>query len=492
MMAMPPPASSSSASASAAAAAAPAAQVYSFPLLKPSEIFACVREMRIPVEADEIRACEPAAVRRVLEVFLESVVGLTREDMTQPKFSGLGALSYPEIHQESIPELTFFRAARRLMAACGVDDFGLRDVLAPSPKRVRRQLSALINFAKFREERLAAFRELSLEADRLLKHKAALAEHNAAMQRELDQLEAETAADAPELAALKQDVAELDARINARNNEQARLKYEAGELKAHSRALKDQLSSMNFLVLEAAEAVQRLESQVVTSPARVKDDVQRVAVQLEAAKEELHGMERRHRELVAQADVFARAEKEVLKTLALMADINKDMDSCKAAKEQVKQLKREFQRLRDRTLETVNRHKRLDKAMQIKKDEFERFKDEARVKDLAADQTLQLARADLGRLQKTHEAQRRVVAESTEARAELERKTREDELNFQKELRDLQQVRARVCVEVSTASMVSRLTSRLPVVLLPQMYSRLQLAAEFYNNQLLEVIRSAS
>lgn len=435
---MPPPSASSAAP--QGRQGAPPAQVYSFPLLKPTEIFACVREMRIPVEAEEIRACDPGAVRRVLEVFIESVMGLTREEMNQPKFTGLGALSYPEIHQESIPELTFFRAAKKLMAACGVDDFGLKDVLAPTPKRVRRQLSALINFAKFREERLAAFSGLNLETERLLKHKAALAEQNAALQRELDQLEAENAAEAPELEQVKQDVAELEAQINVRNNEQARLKYEATELRTQNQALKDELSSMDFMVADAAETVDKLRAQIVTSPGRVKDEVRRVAVQLEAVKEELHGMERRHRELLAQSDVFARAEKEVQKTLALMAEIDKDMANCKDAKEQVKQLKRQFQGLRDRTLETVNRHKRIDKAMQIKKEEFERFKEEARVKDRAADQTLQLARADLGKLKKTHEAQRRVIADSSEARAELERKTREDELNYQKELHDLQQV----------------------------------------------------
>lgn len=136
---------------------------YSFPLLKPSAIFACIREMQIPVSDEEIRNCEPLAVRKVLEAFIETIMGVTRDEMAQPVFAGLNSLSYPELHEESIPELTFFRTARKLMDTCGIYDFGMKDVISPTPKRVRRQLSALINFAKFREERIAAFSELTRE-----------------------------------------------------------------------------------------------------------------------------------------------------------------------------------------------------------------------------------------------------------------------------------------------------------------------------------------
>jgi ABC-type uncharacterized transport system ATPase subunit len=44
---------------------------------------------------------------------------------------------------------------------CGVFDFSMKDVLTPDPKRVRRHLSAIINFAKFKEERFAMFTDLA-------------------------------------------------------------------------------------------------------------------------------------------------------------------------------------------------------------------------------------------------------------------------------------------------------------------------------------------
>lgn len=43
------------------------------------------------------------------------------------------------------------------MIVVGVDDFSLRDLIKPEPAHVRRILSAVINFAKFREERMIVF-----------------------------------------------------------------------------------------------------------------------------------------------------------------------------------------------------------------------------------------------------------------------------------------------------------------------------------------------
>lgn len=50
----------------------------------------------------------------------------------------------------------------KLLKACGVSGgFNLVDLLKPDPRRVRRNLSAIINFHKFREERLAVFTQFT-------------------------------------------------------------------------------------------------------------------------------------------------------------------------------------------------------------------------------------------------------------------------------------------------------------------------------------------
>lgn len=68
-----------------------------------------------------------------------------------------------ELHEESIPRMNFYRSCARLLAVSGVNDFSMFDLMKPDAKRLRRNLSAIINFAKFREERLEAVNKLTVE-----------------------------------------------------------------------------------------------------------------------------------------------------------------------------------------------------------------------------------------------------------------------------------------------------------------------------------------
>jgi hypothetical protein len=69
-------------------------------------------------------------------------------------------MPYPELHQD-FGDLQFYTCLRDLFTDAGYDTFSWRDLHAPTPKRLRIQLSAIINMAKFREEQLQMYRELN-------------------------------------------------------------------------------------------------------------------------------------------------------------------------------------------------------------------------------------------------------------------------------------------------------------------------------------------
>lgn len=69
-------------------------------------------------------------------------------------------LKFPSLHQD-FGDVFFFRTLRQVLSAAGYHSFSLSDVHAPNPKRLRVQLSALINLAKFREEQLELLEQLN-------------------------------------------------------------------------------------------------------------------------------------------------------------------------------------------------------------------------------------------------------------------------------------------------------------------------------------------
>lgn len=50
--------------------------------------------------------------------------GIAREELSQPVFSGISVLNFPELHEESIPELAFMRACSKMMqVGVGAHDY---------------------------------------------------------------------------------------------------------------------------------------------------------------------------------------------------------------------------------------------------------------------------------------------------------------------------------------------------------------------------------
>lgn len=52
----------------------------------------------------------------------------------------------------------------KLMSKVGVESFSIRDLIRPEAPQVRRILSAIINFAKFREERMSVYEQCTQKA----------------------------------------------------------------------------------------------------------------------------------------------------------------------------------------------------------------------------------------------------------------------------------------------------------------------------------------
>ena len=72
-------------------------------------------------------------------------------------------LDFPELHKpESFTEMQFFLALRKLISQCLYNEFSWRDLHLPTSKRLRIQLSAVINLVKYLEgEQIKIFNELN-------------------------------------------------------------------------------------------------------------------------------------------------------------------------------------------------------------------------------------------------------------------------------------------------------------------------------------------
>jgi kinetochore protein Nuf2 len=136
-----------------------------FPILKTQEIVDIMAELNVEITKAEL--IEPQRhkekIRQLFVLLLDICQGQSEEDwkptMAMHEYIQEHAL-FPALHSEA-GDLLFYLAVRDLLQICGFDQFSWKDLYQPTTKRLRYQLSAIINLAKFREDQLRVYAELN-------------------------------------------------------------------------------------------------------------------------------------------------------------------------------------------------------------------------------------------------------------------------------------------------------------------------------------------
>ena len=270
--------------------------------------------------------------------------------------------------------------------------------------------------------------------------KKTLREEKAALQRELGQLLEEQKAEEPARLELQTEVAELQKEIDKFNRQQAVLRHDKDEKRDLRKKLEDTVASARFNKIEMEEEIERLKALIVTSPDRVKGELTTIAETLEKAKDDVLELEEKRGAVLGFIDVYERAEKELARTFTLLGEIEQEIEACKQVKHQVKNARKRIRELQVRIAETTTRRQRLEKLIELKKRDLWKYIEEARVTEEAASKALQTAREELHKLESAHLDVRQRITQNTDSSRKVELKMREEEVQYQKELKSLEQV----------------------------------------------------
>jgi len=410
---------------------------YSFPILSVSELLVCLAELQIPFTEEQLKKPTAENIRRVFEHLLEFLMSVSHEELSQPIFSAMQQLQYPELHEESVSLIAFHRAMQKLMSASGIHDFSMRDYLHPEFQRLRRILSGVVNFAKFREERLVRFQQLTDQSEHLLQSRSKLENENLKLRAELDKLKAAREKELPEIQAAETQIDAYAEEMSNLNQQQSTLQNELRELKTANTEISDKLAEEKFAVLNETQEICRLQSQVVRSPERVKKEIEEMQETLDTEKENLKSMRNHSRQLSQRADGIEKCELELQRLLKLMADCETEMQQAKAIKEaiidhnaQISEKQGELQKLAQAHTHCVRQAKSVeDRLLRVKKQASDR-----RAESQAAQEEMQ---AELQMVEQEREAVNKRVLSNEEMEAHTKRKIEEMTAAHNQELDEL-------------------------------------------------------
>jgi kinetochore protein Nuf2 len=316
-------------------------QAFSFPIMKPAEIVQALNDYGIRVSVDELSNPEKYKdmFRIVLEQLVEICIGTTREEIYQPAFAGLSSLNYPELHDESIPQLNNFRACSKLMEVCGISDFTIKDLMAPTAKRLRKQLSGIINFAKFRDDVMVMRNELSTSRDDLAKKMNSMKDSNESLNVRLNLLREQTAEESKIINAMEEECKDIQSKINVLNNQQAEIRDESSELKEINSSLKEDINKYTLELEKLTVIKKNFASQVVSSPDRFRKQIVDVGLLLQTEQKDSKTAERRVRELTMWVGIVDEACTDVSKALETIYELENEVKRQKAILVQLDEMK---------------------------------------------------------------------------------------------------------------------------------------------------------
>lgn len=314
-----------------------AATTYSFPMSPAPEIMQILEELKFEVPGDLLSAPAQETVKPVYKEFIELLTGQSPEELELPQLEAMEHLANRELHEESVTAVCFARSLQQLMAAVGVHDFSMKDVYSPDTKRTVRNLSAIINFLRFREDHLDKFTELSEHSENLQEQRTQRLDENTALRRQLAELKADQEEIAPRSEEIAAECETLTSEVTALNKQQAALGNEIKDLKAEANEINDKIANDRFLIHGAKQEREKLKSQIVQSPEKIKKQLADMSTAVDGERQTVAGQESQLKDARGRRDALQRLNKDLKKNHAVVEELDAQAEKIKSSKAALKE-----------------------------------------------------------------------------------------------------------------------------------------------------------
>lgn len=301
---------------------------FSFPKASTRDIMEVLHQLDVKISSKEFQEIDKhkELYRKILEMFAVTLTNITAEEINQPAFAGLSQLDHPHLHEDSIPNLNSFRAVSNLMKIAGVDDFSMKDYIAPDFKRFKRHLSGIINYARYHEEQSYALQDKIDERDENLIRLESLRNENEKLAAELSEIREASKEEAKLIAEKEEEVAALETLMKQKYSVQEVAREDIAELKNLNNSLKEGIAKRTTQIEEALVTRKKLESQIVSSPGRFKKELEDSNKDLQREENDSKEVEHKVHQYTKWNEVVEKAHVTVKTALDAMNGVRMEVD----------------------------------------------------------------------------------------------------------------------------------------------------------------------
>lgn len=230
----------------------------------------------------------------------------------------------------SMPLLILFRCSAAFLEKCGVHDFNIMDLRKPEAQRIRRILSAVINFARFREERMKDCEPIAQVCEEYAEDAKKAEAEMIQLQNEVDTLKHRVAGEEGKdhqstLAKLNNYNAKLESELKKLQRSQQQLRTEHLQYKERKMVLFNQLEDQSHLINEEVGQVEKYKGFSTVDPDSIRTVLNDLRSSLQTSEQNLHEGEATLRNKVKTIESIQAVEEELRKLLKVVQGIIDDL-----------------------------------------------------------------------------------------------------------------------------------------------------------------------
>ncbi|CDO96383.1 unnamed protein product [Kluyveromyces dobzhanskii CBS 2104] len=233
---------------------------------------------------------------------------------------GSNDMQQSPMYTETVKVLALNKMCFKFFRDIGVSDFNMTDLYKPDSLRTRRLLSAVVNYARFREERMFDCDKFMSKTEFLLNQlRSKFDNYNYVQQQinkhrnDIELREGET------LESLQQQNRHLEQQITRLRELQETLNIDYNAYKSRKQALLHDLEKYGFELIELEFERNKLEKHSKTDYKELNLNIEKLSVLLSTQQTNLDNLEQKHRKLRTSMATFQTLTHELYEVLQLIS-----------------------------------------------------------------------------------------------------------------------------------------------------------------------------
>ncbi|KAI8494769.1 kinetochore-associated Ndc80 complex subunit nuf2 [Branchiostoma belcheri] len=402
----------------------PGHERFDFPRLTIQQIALECREGALGPDAtwlteDHLKKPEVDTIQSVYGIILQFSLSISQEQITQVQFEGTEELEHKDIHEEAIPQ------------SCGAQDFKIKDILDPKPKRTTKFLSAAINFLKFRDQRLQTYESIKEEKVAVQEEYARLQKSNDELRAKINQIRAARAEHEPQVREVQQEVDKLKAVIQEGQRHQETQSSAMAEIEKTIEGRSTKLARLKDDIKSTKEEGDKLRSKIVQSPERMKGEMGRMERSIKTLKVTKEQKGQRLVELHEQQHNNQAMGENCQQGLKLISLIQAECDEQRKANGALMKMRDQVVGQKEVLRDVTTRESQLKRQLGSKQEKLAKFSLQHQNKLSAARETSAVTRKEQEMYQPCMQELERNIMEIEMQKGQLEKQLAEKDENHQ-------------------------------------------------------------